>query len=197
MCAFVRIPKLLSRGLQHYSFIPLWPTCRTQQWHNPECGETTKQQNLRKPISSARDVLKEQQLLTVVQPAATSSSASSEFQECCLIGFNVWWWGNIGSSPPEINVWFKSFYNLHSLFLALIVWAHVSGWIKKNNNNLRMPSAQSGTLLCTCLRINQSGEDREPCSDPQWKHEQHINTQAKSYEKQTSIHTHFHCEETN
>lgn len=98
---------------------------------------------------------------------------------------------------PEINVWFKSLYNLHWLFLALIVCAHLSGWIKKNNNNLRMPSAQSGTLLCTCLRINQSVEDREPCSDPQWKHEQHINTQAKSYEKQTSIHTHFHCAETN
>lgn len=60
-----------------------------------------------------------------------------------------------------------------------------------------MPSAQSETLICTCFRLNQRGEDREPCSDQQWKHEQHVNTQAKSYKKLTSIHIHLiHYAET-
>lgn len=81
MCAFAKILKLPLRGLQHSSFIPLWPTCRTRQWHNPECCKTTKQQNLWKHTLSATDVLKEGTTAACSGWArGSSSSASSELR---------------------------------------------------------------------------------------------------------------------
>lgn len=99
-----KIPKLPLRGLQHFSFIPHWPTCRTRQWHNPECCETTKQQNLWKQFPlSASDVLKELQLLTVFQPAAPPLLPPQSFNNPVKLIFTFDDGEILGLFPPEID----------------------------------------------------------------------------------------------